>query len=180
MMVLLPTAAFARDWKAGLMIGPGITSVDDSAGETEIKTSLSLFNGISTMPFGRDRRIFTHIFYQKMDLPIDNNKVSSTVKSLGVNVSHQWQFRFSWTWKPWIGAGIGFSQDQFTNRVLLDQDGFILRSFSNKEDDAINLLINGSTKITRWNMLDFGIHGQIEIPISGDITRFNIFGTVLF
>lgn len=179
-VLMMPTSSFARNWKAGLMLGTGITSVDDPAGSTEIQTDLSYLNGIATISLGRDRRVFTHLFYHDFDLNSSNNKVSSSVKSLGLNTSLQWQFRFSWTWKPWVGAGLGFSQDEFSNRVKLDGDGFVVQRFADKEDDAINLLINASSKITTWKMFDFGVHGQIDIPISGDITRFNIFGTVLF
>ena len=179
-VLMMPATSFARDWKAGLMVGIGLTSVDDPAGSTEIKADINYLNGIATIPFKRDRRIFTHIFYQDFDLNNSNNKISSSVKSLGINASYQWLLRFSRDWKPWIGAGLGFSQDDFTSRKKLDGDGFVIQRFADREDNAVNLIINASTKLTTWKMFDLGAHVQIDIPISGDITRFNIFGTVLF
>ncbi len=178
--LVIPSPAMARKWKVGMMLGTGITSVDDPAGSTELKLDISYLNGIATIPFKRDRRVLTHLFYQNFNLNNSNNKVSGSVKSLGLNTSYQWRFRFSRKWKPWFGAGLGFSQDKISNRKKLDGDGFIIQTFSDREDDAINLLLNASTKIKTWEKADFGVHAQIDIPISGDITRFNIFGTVLF
>ena len=179
-VLMMPSASFARDWKAGLMVGMGLTSVDDPAGSTEIKPDISYLNGIASIPHKRNRRILTHLFYQVLDLNNSSNKVSGRSKSLGLNASYQLQYRFSREWKPWFGAGLGFSQDKFTDRKKLNGDGFVIQRLQAREDDAVNLLVNASTKITTWKMFDLGVHGQIDIPISGDITRFNVFGTVLF
>ncbi|MFQ5589460.1 MAG: hypothetical protein ACE5F7_11555, partial [Nitrospiria bacterium] len=155
-------------------------SVDDSAGDTEIKTHFSFFNVIATIPFGRDRRIFTQIFYEDIDLENKSNKVSGSVKSLGLNTSYQWRFRFSRKWKPWFGAGLGLSEDKFTNRILLDSDGFIVQRFADRDEQAVNFLLNASTVLKRTHFFDVGAHAQVEVPVSGEMTRFLIAGTILF
>lgn len=181
-ILMIPSVSFARDrqWKAGLMIGAGVISVDDPAGSTEIKTALSFLNGIVTLPARRDTRIFSHLFYQDFDLNNTSNQVAGSVKSVGLNTSYQWRYRHSRTWKPWFGVGLGFSQDKMTHRALLDSGGFIIQDLPDREDNAVNVLLNASTILKQWKMFDFGVHGQIDYPISGDITRFSIFGTILF
>ncbi len=181
-IVMIPSVSFARDrkWKAGLMMGPSVILVDDPAGSTEIETSLSFLNGIVTLPARRDTRIFIHLFYEDFNLNNTGNKVSGSIKSLGLNTSYQWRYRHSRSWKPWFGVGLGFSQDEFKSRALLDSGGFIVQDLPDREDNAINLLLNASTQLKQWWMLDFGVHGQIDIPISGDITRFMILGTILY
>lgn len=176
----ISATSFARDWKAGLMIGGAVSAVDDPAGSTELKVHPSYLNGIATIPYGRDRRIFTQIFYNEFDLDQSRNKVGAKTKSLGLNTSYQWKLRLSRQWKPWIGAGLGFSSDSFENRFLLDQDGFVMQRFLDREDEAINLILNASMTLKRMNFFDLGGHVQVDVPISGDITRFTIAGTILF
>ncbi len=179
-LLLIPSIVSARNWRAGGMLGLSVNSVDDPAGSTEVKFLPSYLNGIATLPVKRDRRIFLHLFYNDFDLENEGNKVSGQVKSLGLNASYQWRIRYSRRWKPWAGIGLGFSQDEFKKRFLLDPGGFISKELPDREEEAVNLLINASTILKRWKMFDFGVHGQIDIPISGDITRFSVLGTILY
>ncbi len=177
---MIPAISSARSWKAGLMIGGGVVSVDDPAGSTEVKTHLTFLNGIATIPYRRDRRFFVHLFHNRFDLDTSNNKVSGEVKSLGLNTSYQTKLRLSRHWKPWVGGGLGFSNDTFKNRILLDNEGFIIREFPNREKEAINLLLNASMILKQMRPFDLGVHFQYEFPISGDIQRFTVAATILY
>ncbi len=179
-LLLMSSIVSARDWKAGAGFGLSVNSVDDPEGSTALNFQPSYFNAIGTLKINRDRRLFLHLFYSDFDLENKRNKVSAQIKNLGLNASYQWRIRYSRQWKPWFGVGLGFSQDEFRSRFLLDQDGFIGQDLPDRQEDAVNLLINASTILKRWLMLDFGVHAQIDIPISGDITRFMILGTILY
>lgn len=179
-IMLFPRASPARSWKAGIMMGGAVVSVDDPAGSTEVKTHLSFLNGIATIPYRRDRRIFAHLFYNRFDLDNSNNKVSGEVTSLGLNTSYQVKLRLSRHWKPWIGTGLGFSNDKFKNRILLDDEGFIIKDFPDRKEEAFNFLINANMIIKQVRPFNLGIHFQYEFPISGNVQRFTLAATILY
>jgi len=162
------------------MIAGELVSLDDPAGGTEVQTHLTFLNGIATIPYKRDHRIFVHLFYKQFDLDHSNNKVSGTAKSTGLNTSYQTKLRLSRNWKPWVGGGIEFSNDTFQNRILLDGDGFIIKDFPDREIKAVTLLINASMILKQMRPFDLGIHFQYEFPISGDIQRFTVAATILY
>ena len=165
-------------WHIGIMMGPTLAHVSDPDGSTDTQLHFFYLNFISTIPFGRDQRIFSQLFYDQCELDASTSNIGQKVSTSGGNVSWQYLWRLSRYWKPWIGGGVGFANSKFKSRHLLDADGFLIRQFPGRSENILNLIVNASIPLTQWGRFQLGTHMQYEFPTGDGIHQF-LFGLTL-
>lgn len=154
-------------YQVGVSAGMARSDVDDPSGNanSENYPSLSL---VGIARFGQDQRVLGQLFFNSFTLEPGVQTVGQDVKQTGASAIYQ--RRIDWqTWKPWFGAGIGYSRDRFENRLTVAPDGFVAQRFPNREENAFLLLLGATTQWRVTDRLDLALHLQYDLPLQGDV-----------
>jgi len=124
-------------------------SVDDpnglrDSGSTDSET-VSYFSGIATKPIDRNNkelRLWYELKYRSFTLEPTTISVGQDVKSLSISTTAQFAWSASRIGAYWLGVGGELSFDDFNNRTIVDQDGFLARTFGDRKKTNIGLILN--------------------------------------
>jgi outer membrane protein W len=171
---LLTCSATVASADKGFRIGwmPSITStsIEDPNGPVEDHTAAALLQAVGIFDMGRDVRIFANAVYDKYEVDASTTNIHYDVSRFGINATYQWNVRLTRSFKPWLGVGLGYSQDTFADRYTLTPGGFLAASYPDRTVDSFNLVLNSSIDWQISRDLDLGIHFQWEQP-TGDGAR---------
>lgn len=174
------TAVADESIRYGLMPGISQFSVDDPDGGTDPTQEFNPFNAILANDFGRDSRVLSQVYYQPFTLDAGVTTVGQEVSRGGVAVSWQGMLRIARAWKPWVGVGLGYSQDSFKKRYTVDKDGFLAARYANRKESAVNLILNASTEWQWTRDWDIGFHVQYETPLEGSTQALSVSVMLLY
>jgi len=138
--------------------------IDDPAGPTAAGSGLSL-SGIALVELGRDSRVMLNVNKDAYSLAASTTNVGQDVSSIGGGVSYQSILRLTRTWKPWIGAGVGYSSITYKNRYKLTPGGFSV-PMANRDATDISLLLNANSEWQFNRDWDIGLQAQLAKSIS--------------
>lgn len=162
----------------GVLAAMSRADVDDPAGATEAKRYPRLAL-IGTLPAAKDRRWFGEVFYHRYDIEADTDSIGIDVTRLGAALSYQMRFARV-PLKPWLGAGLNLSRDEFDERLTVDALGFVNNRFPARSDTAVGLVLNAVTTWKWTSGTDVGLQLQYEQPITGDITTWTLGVLLIF
>ena len=99
--------------------------------------------------------------------------VGQEVSSFGGGVSYQSMLRIARTWKPWIGAGLGYTATTYKNRFIFTPgQNKILYADRKATDIAVLLNANSEWQFNRdW---DIGLQAQLAKSISDKSSSFRV------
>lgn len=177
-ILLMASSARAESWQIGTMVGGAVSDIDDPKGDTASDPYFSFLNVIATFPYGRDQQVLFHFFHDRFKLDASTSEIGQKVSTLGTNASWQYRWRLARYFKPWIGGGIGFSNNRFKDRFLIDGDSFVVKEFSNRDERAISLILNAHSPIAEIGKVSLGALLQYEFPLRGTVSRL-FFGLTL-
>lgn len=162
----------------GVLAGLARADVDDPAGDTDAK-NYSRVALIGTLPAAKGRRWFGEVFYHRFDIEAGRDSIGVDVTRLGAALSYQARFA-TLPLKPWLGAGLNLSRDNYDERLTVDALGFVDDRFPERDDTAIGLVLNA---VTTWNWTrttDLGLQLQYEQPLTGDIKTLTLGVLLIF
>ncbi len=144
-------------------------SVDDPNGSTESAGELQLLGASYIYPFSRTSRVLGAINIYDFDLKSSVTDVGQKVETISFSGYYQYRFRWSRTFKPWLGAGLVTNMDKFSKRHRVDSDGYLVESFPDREDTNLNLGLLASYE---WDVnssisMDFNI--EYIMPLSNSL-----------
>lgn len=126
----------------GYSIGAALVSVDDPVGDTDTVWVLQPVTLIYTARLWSSVRYWSELYYYQATLEAGLNKVGQDVRRYGTRLSLQKSLRVSPKWLAWFGVGVDISQAKYTSRHSIDSDGFLLETFSDREEIAAAGVIN--------------------------------------
>ncbi len=138
--------------------------VDDPAGSTAGGSGLSL-SGIALFDVGRDSRVMLNLNKDAYSLAASTANIGQDVSSFGGGLSYQSMLRVARTWKPWIGAGVGYASITYKNRYKLTPGGFSV-PMANRDATDITLLLNANSEWQFNREWDIGLQVQLAQSIS--------------
>lgn len=179
--VFVSSSIQANDLSVGGLLGFSSDFMDYKNGDTIPENSSTL--GI--IGFYKASRFSRFSFsMEKMDdthFTPKSNSVGLMANRQMLSVSYDYQLVISELIKPYLGAGLIYSNNEFNNRFRVDEEGFLLQGLPNKKSNDIS----GQLLVTQqWNIaqyLGFGLRARYELankPFTS--ASFSAFAVYLF
>ena len=159
-----------RTSMVGYSIGAAHVSVDDPAGNTKQNWALQPITLVYTARFWSKRiRYWSELYYYQTRLDAGLTTIGQDAKRYGMRLSFQKNLPISPKLSVWFGAGADISQAKYSTRYTVDNDGYLIKAYPDREETTFAGLINvvGEWTITRsWAI---GAKLEQSIPLNGDI-----------
>jgi hypothetical protein len=166
--------------KIGYAAGAVHLSVDDSKGDTSDDWAILPITLIYTDWLMRDIRFWTDFYYYETDLDASTRNVGQNVERYGLRLSLQKSLRVSPLWAPWFGIGLDVSQTQYSDRHTVDEEGFLLERYADRDETAVSLIVNVLSEWSLTKKWSAGVKLEQAIPINADITDSRAYAVVLY
>ncbi|KAF0190535.1 MAG: Uncharacterized protein FD165_2616 [Gammaproteobacteria bacterium] len=117
--------------------GYGLTlnqlTVDDPNGDGGDTIALGYLNFFYVGKLWRDTQYYAEFSHIESEITASGGTIGQDVSSTGFRAMLQERLRLSATLKPWVGAGLGVYQQEFTRRHTVDGGGFLTGTFPNRD-----------------------------------------------
>lgn len=153
----------------GYSFGTALISVDDPEGATDATWAVQPITLIYAARIWSSVRYWSELYYYRAGLDAGLNKVGQNVRQYGMRFSLQKQLQATPQWAVWIGAGVDLSQAKYTTRHIVDEDGFLLATYSDRDETMMAGVLN---IIGEWSLSPvWTIGGKLEqsFPVNGQI-----------
>lgn len=167
-----PALSAEDEFRFGAQTSLNSYRVDDPAGTTAGGNGLSL-SGIALVDIGRNDRLMLNINKDAYKLAASTTDIGQDVSSFGGGLSYQSMLRVTRTFKPWLGAGVGYSSITYKNRYKLTPGGFSV-PMANRDATDIALLLNANSEWQFNNNWDIGLQAQLAKSISDKSSTFRV------
>ena len=141
-------------------------TVDDPNGKTAGGSGLSI-SGIAFFNVARESRVMLNINRDSYSLTESNVNIGQDVTSIGGGLSYQTMLRLTRTWKPWVGAGLGYTSSSFKNRQIYTSPAMQYSTlFADRKTTDTALLLNANSEWQYSHDWDIGLQAQFARNIS--------------
>ncbi|MFQ5469821.1 MAG: hypothetical protein ACE5EH_05870 [Gammaproteobacteria bacterium] len=135
-------------------------TVHDPDGEVATTSGSSYINLYYSDYLWRDTRYLVQINSFESGIDAEVNKIGQDISSKGFFASIQKRLRLTRNFKPWLGGGLGYTTDEFSQRHNIDKDGFLINQLQDRNESSVNLLLNLTKE---WELLDkMELSGQFQ------------------
>ena len=166
--------------KIGYAVGAIHLSVDDPEGDTQDDWAFLPFTLIYTDWLIRDIRFWTELYYFETDIDASTRDIGQNIERYGLRFSLQKSLRISSLWAPWFGIGVDLSHTQYDDRHTIDNEGFLLERFADRDETEFALLVNLLSEWSLTKKWSAGVKFEQAIPVYADITDFRASAVVLY
>ena len=160
--------------RIGYGIGLANLSIEDPNGPAESKSIFQPFRVIVTDWFRGDVRYWGEFYYQDATLKASQTSVGQSVSQYGLQLSAQKSFYVNAIWSPWLGVGVDLSQNSYSSRHTVDDDGFLQNRFADRSEIDPGLIFNliSETELNRdWEM---GVKLEQRLSITDGIDQLSL------
>jgi len=172
-MLLFAGSSYAANesFRFGFMPVYSMYYLHDPDGPTVAKGNITPVSAVGIYDWGRDARIFAHVYYADFTLPASSTNIGQNVKQYGFDGSYQIMWRLTRNFRPWFGLGLGFANETYTTRHTV-VSGYVPPGGSYPDRTVENFygVLNASNQWRLSRFWDMGVHLQLEKP-TGDGAR---------
>lgn len=172
-LLLFPLLVGAEPFGYGYTFRLASIDIDDSDGSASVSAEPEYLNLFYTDKIARDSRYYAELHYGEFAIDADGSTVGQDVTQTAIAVSYQARFRLTRSFRPWAGAGVGYSNAEFRNRHTVDSDGYLAERFSDRAVSGFFVVLNASNYWEYNDVFDYGAHLSLELPVDSDIQRFS-------
>jgi hypothetical protein len=159
-------AADDKPFRFGVQTSLNNYKIDDPAGPTAGGSGLSL-SGIALLDVGRESRMMFNINRESYSVTGSNVNVGQDVSRIGGGLSYQKMLRISRSWKPWIGAGLGYSSATYSNRYVFTTPAMQYKTlYGDRKATETSLLLNANSEWQYSRDFDIGLQAQFSKTFS--------------
>lgn len=115
--------------------------VKDPEGESKSGNEVFLLNFATSYDLGRDTRLWAEAGVIEFEVSPGVDSVSQKADVISISTSYQMRFRLSRFFQPWVGVGLSVNQAEYSNRYLVDSDGFFAREFENRSATETGIVL---------------------------------------
>jgi hypothetical protein len=173
-VVLYATVSHSgEEFRFGLMPTVSRYYVNDPLGSTKPQDNFTPLSAIGIFDFGRDSRIFAHIYSTSFTLRASTSDIGQDVKVFGINGSYQMMLRLTRGFRPWVGLGLGYASESYTARHRITSEGYLAPGspYQSRTVDSYTGILNASNEWKLNRDWDIGIHLQVEEPVVSGAAR---------
>ena len=172
-----PVVSFCADedmqpFRYGVQTSLNSYQIDDPDGHTAGGGGLSI-SAIALIDVGRARRLMFNLNKDAYTLDPSTTNIGQQVSSIGGGLSYQFLLRLTRNWKPWVGAGLGYTSATYKTRYRLTPGGASL-PLGERNDTDISFLLNANTEWQFNRDWDIGVQAQISRSINDDATTLRL------
>ena len=167
-----PALSADESFRFGAQTSLNSYRVVDPAGTTAGGNGLSV-SGIVLYDIGRNDRLMLNINKDAYKLAASTTDIGQDVSSFGGGLSYQSMLRITRTFKPWIGAGFGYSSATYKNRYKLTPGGFSV-PMANRDATDVALLLNANSEWQFNHNWDIGLQAQVAKSIRDKSSAFRV------
>lgn len=164
--ILFVNSAHAME---GSRLGYGVSlrhlTVEDPDGNVPADNDFGFLNLFYFDEYARDSRYYVEFTMDDAKIDAKGNKIGQDISSSGIRASFQKRLRLGRFFKPWVGAGCGVFQEEFTQRHTIDSDGFLLNTFPDRDSTHIGLSVDASNEWELTDNFDLGIRLLYGLPL---------------
>ena len=175
--VFCGNAQAEKDWHLGWMGGLIQPTVNDPAGPTDSKSTTQWKDVVFMYDYSRDYRLLAMAKQHSYTLNASPINIGQDVDHTGLDATIQKNFRLSRSFKPWIGAGVGYASEKYEPRYRVTPTGFLSVVYPDRKETGIALIANASAQWASFADTQTGIHLQYEYGM-GNLSR--LFSVSLF
>ena len=157
--------------KIGYALGGANLVISDPDGDTQRKWATQPLALLYTDWLTGDIRYWAELFYYQTGLDATTQHIGQNVTNYGLRLSLQKSFRVAQYWAPWLGAGINLSQANFDTRHRVDEDGYLLESYADRDVNVVALVLN---IVSEWPLTPdwtLGVKLEQSLPTDSDISE---------
>lgn len=175
--IVIPQAS-ASLWDVDTSVGVSpavmIYKSKEPEGTTPTDTAVYPLTLTATFSINRINRIMADFRYVDVELPAGNSGVGATVKGYQLSTILQHQFRWSRSFRPWLGVGVVSTVFESTDRYRTDRDGFLQERFADRDDTTLSAVANAALewKISRDWVL--ATEGRYELPFGDGLQGYGV------
>lgn len=144
-------ALIAESFNFGFYPAVGSYTIKTDDGDTERKGLFQPIDFFASYEINRDARVWVEIEALEEDFSASSKKLGGSFESTDLSFQYQMRYRATRSFKPWFGAGVIFSQYDFTNRHLVDEHGYLMEQLESQSENNIGLVVS----MTLQSELDF-------------------------
>jgi len=117
-------------------------------------------------------RVWYELKYRAFTLEPSTIKIGQEVKSFSLSVTAQTVWTAPGIGHYWAGVGLAMSADDFSHRTVVDQDGFLAQSFSDRKEMNIGMILNTGVNLRKTRRghfigLNVSSHASLTEGING-------------
>lgn len=147
--------------------------VDDPAGKTANGSGVS-YGLIAFYETNRSGRFMFNVNKDAYELAASTNEIGQNVTSMGGSVSYQRMWRLARDFKPWFGAGLGYTAAHYRNRHTITPSGLFSVPLANRDATETSFLLNGAVDWRLNQDFDIGLQAQFNQAISSNSNSFRV------
>jgi len=173
---LFSTNSFSSDeFNYGFYPSIGLYSVNDPEGKTEQKAVFQLIDVFAAYELYRDSRLYLEVALMDEKFEPSISEVGTKIKSTDFTVQYQWRYRVSKSFKPWLGIGGMFSNVKYTNRHLVDRNGYLAKEFEpiEQKETALSVSMMLENEIAFGSII-YGISYKASLDDGRSGVSFNV------
>jgi len=168
-LILFLLYSFSVQAAEGARLGYGLSlsnvTVEDPDGNVPTSTDFGFLNFYFFDELWRDTRYYAEFVKLATDIDAEPSKIGQDISSTGLRTSFQKRWRLGRSFKPWIGLGIGVFQEEFTQRYTVDNAGFLLVTFPDRDVSSVMLSVDAMNEWSLSERFDIGVRLLYALPL---------------
>lgn len=157
--------------RVGYSLSVNRIHVNDPEGSTSAVYAIQPVKFIYTDWWKKGNRYWLELYYQQANLAASVNHIGLQFSQSGLNYFIQKNYLLNEVFRPWIGIGVGASVARYQKRHSVDDEGYLLNTFSDRQQYLLDILlsVDNEWQVTKTST----IGGQFfqRIPVNGGITE---------
>lgn len=156
-------------WQFGIDPGWASVTVKDSDGGTKTKMVPDLLQFAINQKIARDSKLHYALYAQSFDVSPSQKGVGEHLQRFGAATDYRQYLNTVNSWRPWAGAGVGISQDQYSKRYVVDSEGYLDRSLPDKTKINFGLRLSVGVEWLLINDWTAGAQLRFESPLGNGV-----------
>ena len=157
--------------RIGYSLGVNRIQVNDPEGNTQAVFAVQPVKFIYTDWWKRGNRYWLELYYQQANLSANTANIGQQLQQSGLNYFVQKNYLLNDIFRPWVGAGVGVSIAQYQKRHSVDDEGYLLNTFPDRQQYLLDILFSVDNEWQVSKTSTFGGQFFQRIPVNGGITE---------
>lgn len=171
---------FSSSGRIGYALAAPLLFVDDPDGETKSTYLFQPFTVVYTDKLVSTARFWSEVYYQEGSLTPSPQEIGQAFKRLGARLSIQSHLNLTLPGKPWFGVGLQVEQENYSLRHTVDEEGFLLQNYPDRDNLALSVLVDAATEwrlSRRWDVSGKAVYA---LPVNKGIAEIAIAAVFLY
>lgn len=171
---------FSSSGRIGYAVATPVLFVNDPDGETQEAYTLLPFDFIYTNRWSGAQRFWTEVYYQENTLNPTTHEIGQAITRLGARFTLQSRLNLLLPGKPWFGVGLQIAQENYSLRHTIDEEGFLLEAYPDRDTLAVSMLMDAATEWRLSRRWDVGAKGMYALPINDGAAELSVAAVFLY